>query len=83
MKVSVYASRYDSFPSMMRNRANFTPIYKESSMALIKLRDSTVQKLNSVMQSYNIMLLTSQGHSHTLDGLIVHQFKSHDITPTS
>ena len=52
-------------------------------MALIKLRDSTVQKLNSVMQSYNIMLLTSQGHSHTLDGLIVHQFKSHDITPTS
>ena len=71
MKVSVYASRYDSFPSMMRNRAKFTPIYKESSMSLSRLRDSTVQKLNEVMQSYNIMLLTSQGQTQSLDRLIV------------
>jgi len=71
MKVSVYASKYDSFPSMMRIRANFTPIYKESSMTLTKLRDSTVQKLNEVMQSYNIMLLTSQGQTQSLEGLIV------------
>jgi len=71
MKVSVYASKYDSFPSMIRKRANFTPIYKESSIALTKLRDSTVQKLNGVIQAYNIMLLTSQGQAQSLEGLIV------------